>query len=127
MTRRIVTSLVLTSIRLVSSSIGIGQEGGTRFVRGDYDQNGIVNMFDGVWIYRFIFLGGQRADCEAAADASGNGEIDIADFLALVNWLYLGGRALPSPTPHLSVYDVGDCGLDPSGFGMSCDSFAPCN
>ncbi|MEC7776701.1 MAG: hypothetical protein VYC32_11455, partial [Planctomycetota bacterium] len=49
-------------------------------------------------ILRFLFLGANPASCQAAADSNGDGGIDITDAIYSLNFLFLGGDALPAPT-----------------------------
>ncbi|MBN1441515.1 MAG: hypothetical protein JXA90_02350, partial [Planctomycetes bacterium] len=91
--------------------------GGARFVRGDADSNGTVNLTDGIRILSFLFTGGPAPECMDAADVddSGGPQPAITDAIRLFGWLYLGQAAPAAPSPSAPTYAAGDCGIDPPG------------
>ena len=74
------------------------------FVRGDPDENGAVQLTDGIFILNFLFLGGDSPGCFDAADADNNGAVQMTDGIYILNFLFLGGAAMPAPYP--------ECGID---------------
>ena len=82
------------------------------FVRGDPDENGAVQLTDGIFILNFLFLGGDSPGCFAAADADGNGAVQMTDGIYILNFLFLGGAAMPAPFP--------ECGTD-RGAAPGCE------
>ncbi|MBI4586381.1 MAG: hypothetical protein HY717_20420 [Planctomycetes bacterium] len=70
-----------------------------RFVRGDADDNGVVDLTDGIFTLSYLFLGERKPPCMAAADATDNGEVDIADPILTLTFLFLGGVEIPPPHP----------------------------
>ncbi len=95
---------------------------GPFFVRGDYDANGDLTMADALGLLAWIYHqpGGVAPACEDAADYDDNGEIVMADALSLLLFKYHqpGGVAPSPPYP--------DCGIDPPGDELGCNSYSPC-
>ncbi len=79
----------------------------SRFLRGDADGDGRVEVNDPVAALNRFFLGGERLPCDDAADANDDGLLDLADPIFTLNHLFLGGEAPPTPGP-------GSCGDDPT-------------
>jgi hypothetical protein len=108
-----------------------GPKDGVRFVRGDVDASGDINITDGIFLLNYLFSGGTTPACLDAADVndSGGGAPDITDAIAVFNWLFLGGPAPSPPSPTTSPYISRDCGLDPPDGPtdtLDCAAFAPC-
>ncbi len=80
-----------------------------RFVRGDIDRSGRVNMTDVVALVGYQFAGTDTAACRDALDADDSGEIDLSDIIALLSYLFRAGLppALPFPAPGLDSTDDG--------------------
>lgn len=101
-----------------------------RFVRGDTNADGSVNLTDAVFLLNYLFLGGPQPPCMDAADVddNGGGQANITDAIRVLNWLFLGGLEPPPPSPSQTGYGIGDCGIDPTkeGDSIECASFPPC-
>ena len=65
--------------------------GGPLFRRAYPDDNGAVQLTDGIYILNFLFLGGAAPICGDAADADDNGSIQLTDGIFILNFLFLGG------------------------------------
>src|SRR6185295_3323530 len=87
-----------------------------KFVRGDIDQNGAVELSDPVALIDYLFLAGPKPLCSDSVDADDNGAVELTDAIHLLNYLYLSGPAPRPPFP--------DCGLDPNVDPLGCQSFA---
>jgi hypothetical protein len=105
-----------------------------RFVRGDANADGVVDISDVLFILSYLFLGGLEPPCLDAADVNDSAEpgqlffaIDLNDPIRLLNWLFLGNSSLPSPAP-LALRDVrSSCGPDPQFRDeLDCSSYPPC-
>ncbi len=94
---------------------GPGPGGGQEFIRGDADDNGSLQLTDGIFILNFLFLGGGTPGCTESADADNNGSIQLTDGIFILNFLFLGGDATPAPGALA-------CGLDPDEAGTFLDS-----
>lgn len=91
----------------------------TPFVRGDVNEDGVLNLVDVV-----VFLGGLFSGtpliplCQEAAETNGDSLIDLSDVIRLLDRLFVGGSPLPPP--------VG-CGPDPEpSTSLGCTSFSAC-
>ncbi|MEM7166320.1 MAG: PKD domain-containing protein [Planctomycetota bacterium] len=85
----------------------------TKFLRGDANSNGTIDLSDTVFILAFLFSGGTAPSCPDAADPNDTGAIDIADAVYLLGYLFSNGAHPRYPFPAL--------GLDPSD-----DLLGPC-
>ena len=88
------------------------------FVRGDPNDDGIVDMTDAVSILDCLFSGTSCTTCAAAADVNADQIIDVSDPAALLDWLFIGGPGLPEPFPG--------CGVDPQEDGLGCEAYDSC-
>ena len=90
------------------------------FVRGDSDDNGILNLTDAIFNLNYLFVGGSQPGCFDASDADNNGSLQLTDGIFILNYLFLGGRAPPEPN--------GACGPDPTepADGLGCETFNSC-
>ena len=76
-----------------------------RFIRGDVDFNGRLNIVDAVALLNYLFAGGPL-ECPAVATMRASGEPpQLSDAIQLLNHLFLAGRAPDPPFP--------DCGPAP--------------
>jgi len=91
--------------------------GCSRFIRGDANGDGGVNLADPVYLLMHLFAGGP-AGCRAAMDMNDDEALNIADPIGLFAYLFAGGRAPQLPFPY--------CGLDPTGVPLPCERYAPC-
>ena len=105
-----------------------GGGGEPRFVRGDADGSGSIDITDAIVVLQYLFLGARRPDCLDAADADDSGGVnpDITDAIVVLNWLFTGGRRPAAPAPSTARYGPEDCGADPTEDGIECRSFPPC-
>jgi hypothetical protein len=85
------------------------------FRRCDANADGSHDLSDAVFILGFLFSGGADLSCEKSADCDDNGVLEITDAVRLLNYLFLGGPRPQEPFP--------DCGPDPSGDALSCQSY----
>ena len=93
---------------------------GPRFVRGDADDNGIVNLTDAIFNLNYLFIGGAAPTCMDSSDADNNGSLQLTDGIFILNFLFSGGAPPPAPG--------GECGLDPEepADGIGCETFDSC-
>ena len=76
------------------------------FIRGDANDDGGVDISDGIFTINYLFTGGAKPLCLSASDTNDNGAIDISDAISVFSYLFAGGSD-PSPPFPLS-------GLDPT-------------
>jgi cellulose/xylan binding protein with CBM9 domain len=103
-----------------------GPPPGPRFVRGDANADGSINITDGVFVLNFLFLGGPEPRCVDAAEATDDGQLNITDGVFILNWLFISGAAPPPPSPATANYLPSDCGEDPTADDVTCAEFPPC-
>ena len=96
--------------------------GATRFVRGDVDANGSINLTDGIVVLNFLFLGAAAPACLDAADTDDDGgeRPTLTDAVIIFSWLFSGGRAPSPPSPDTPSYAAGQCGEDAGDDMMDC-------
>lgn len=89
-----------------------------RFVRGDADGSGSVELSDAVTTLSNLFLGTKPLGCKAAADSNDDGVLAISDAIHTLGFLFLGGVQMPQPYPA--------CGVDPTADSLGCEESASC-
>jgi hypothetical protein len=99
---------------------GGGGPGGPEFRRGDPNDDGIINITDGIYILNFLFLGGETPPCMEAANPNDDTVVNITDGIYVLNFLFLGGPDRLPPGVN--------CGEEPgdSPSNMGCDSYTNC-
>ena len=70
-----------------------------RFIRGDCDGDGNVNITDAVCMLEWLFQGGKEPDCAAATNADGTEDVNLTDPIHLLLHLFAGGPAPAAPFP----------------------------
>jgi hypothetical protein len=70
-----------------------------RFVRGDVDLGGDVNVTDAVNTLAYLFSG-KELSCEDAADFNDDGEVNLTDAVATLEYLFGRGAPPASPFPN---------------------------
>jgi hypothetical protein len=83
-----------------------------RFVRGDTERTGEIDLSDAIGILSYLFAGGASPSCIKAADADDTGSVDIADPVFILGFLFGGGPSIPAPFP--------DPGFDPTLDDLPC-------
>ncbi|MDE0740404.1 MAG: discoidin domain-containing protein, partial [Planctomycetota bacterium] len=91
------------------------------FVRGDADDNGIINLTDAIFNLNYLFIGGTEPTCQDSADADNNGSLQLTDGVFILMFLFNGGTPPPDPGA--------ECGVDPAdpADAIACDSYNSCN
>ncbi len=103
----------------VHSPRAAGAIGDDRFLRGDANGDGLVNVTDAVRVLLELFARDKRgAVCADAADADDDGTLDVSDALLTLNYLFRRGR-MPSP-PHPT------CGVDSSDDALQRCAVSAC-
>ncbi|HNR99456.1 MAG TPA: lamin tail domain-containing protein [Planctomycetota bacterium] len=81
------------------------------FVRGDVNEDGVVNVSDAARILRYLFHH-HGVPCEDAADVDDDGAISVEDAVRLLAYLFAGGAPPPPPFPAR--------GEDPTPDNLGC-------
>jgi len=88
------------------------------YTRGDVNVSGGPPDLADILFLAFHLFDPSSLPCQRAADCHLDGEINVADVIALVNYLYMGGT-LPEPSyPNTCGYNFEDT--------LPCDEFPPC-
>jgi hypothetical protein len=70
-------------------------------VRGDADNNGIVNVSDAVYIQSYIFGNGPSPlPVTGTADVDCNGIVNVSDEISLIGCIFGGGPPPQTPCYH---------------------------
>jgi hypothetical protein len=89
-----------------------------RFIRGDVNGNGSVDVSDAIATLGYLFLGNTNVSCRKSADFDDSGSVELSDAVGVLLHLFIAAP-LP-PDPFL------DCGLDPTADFLTCDFHAAC-
>jgi len=76
---------------------------GTRFLRGDANDDGDINITDGVFVLNFLFLGGDGPTCREAANPNGDTDVNLTDGIYILNFLFLGGAGSIAAAPGVRI------------------------
>jgi hypothetical protein len=90
-----------------------------RFVRGDTDASGEINISDPIYNLCYQYATCDPPPCMDAADCDDSGEININDPIYNLEYQFAGGPLPPAPFPG--------CDEDPTALDvLDCLSFPPC-
>jgi hypothetical protein len=81
------------------------------FVRGDTNEDALVDIADGIKCLGYLFNGQPGVDCLARMDINDDNLIDVADPIYLLSFLFNAGAAPlapfpdpgPDPTPTVDI------------------------
>ena len=90
-----------------------------RFLRGDCNADGVLDVTDPIANLSFQFVGTFVPPCLDALDFDDSGGLDVTDPILSLTHQFLGG---PAPAPP----GKDGCGVDPTDDELSCASFAAC-
>ena len=83
-----------------------------KFIRGDSNGDGTLDMSDALHTFSYLYLGGPASSCMAAADANDDEVVDISDGVGTLNSLFVSSTPLPPPGS--------EAGVDPTP-GIGCE------
>jgi hypothetical protein len=86
-----------------------------RFVRGDANGDGRIDISDGIATLQYLFVGGDLGEenCQDAADFDDSGDLQVTDAIRSFDFLFQGGPPPDQPFPLPMVdatYDALTCG-----------------
>ena len=96
-------------------------EGKAAFRRGDANDDGKVDITDGVYVLNFLFTGGEEPSCHEAANANDDPALDLTDAIHVLRFLFLSGPPPLEPGQE-------SCGPDPPGSQSAggCGEYGGC-
>ena len=98
---------------------GIPDQCQLNFLRGDGNDDGIVNIADGIFLLQSLFADGADSTCNDAADANDDSSIDVSDVIGILGYQFSGTNPPPAPYPN--------CGVDPAGgVSLGCEAYTSC-
>ncbi len=86
-----------------------------RFLRGDSNDDGSVDVSDAVAVLGYLFQGGTAPYCADAADANDDGSVDIGDSIVILRSLFQGSARIRPPYPR--------AGYDRTPDELDCDIY----
>ncbi len=94
-------ALAMSSVVAVSSLVANPDEETTaaKFVRGDTNNDGKVNISDAAYLLNYLFGGGTKPSCYEVGDINDDTGQDISDAVFLLRFLFLGDSQPPAPFP----------------------------
>src|SRR3989344_3802314 len=57
----------------------------SQFIRGDANNDGVVNIFDAIHVLKYLYSSGPEPLCFDAADINDDGKLNISDPVHLLN------------------------------------------
>lgn len=79
------------------------------FLRGDCNDDGTVNIADGVWIINQVTGIGDAGTCFAGCDANADGFNDLSDAIYILSYRFLAGPEPTPPFPNCDIEAGADC------------------
>ena len=104
---------LLIGVFVVLSSLSLQAAHVHDFIRGDFDDSGVVAWADSTAILNWFLLGQGSPTCIQSGDADGDGQVDASDAIYIQTFALLGGPPPVSPWPSCGEGDHD---------GLSCDS-----
>jgi hypothetical protein len=95
----------------------------SRFVRGDANADGGIDISDAIFSLLAMFRGSVQPPCPDSADANDDGKVDLSDPIRTLNWVFRGEGG-PPPPPAGSIPLA--CDLDPTTDTLMCGDYSPC-
>jgi CxxC motif-containing protein (DUF1111 family) len=85
-------------------------DGTARFVRGDANDDGALDLSDALFTLNYLFLGTESPPCLSASDTNDDGLLDLSDGIFFLGFLFHGGEMPPPPFPEVGTDPTPDLG-----------------
>ncbi len=96
-------------------SFDVREPHNARFLRGDSNDDGSVDISDAVAVLGYLFQGGNAPYCADAADANDDGQVDIGDPILILRSLFQRSARIRPPYPR--------AGYDRTPDELDCDIY----
>ena len=96
-------------------SFDVREPHNARFLRGDSNDDGSVDISDAVSVLGYLFQGGNAPYCADAADANDDGQVDIGDPILILRSLFQRSARIRPPYPR--------AGYDRTPDELDCDIY----
>lgn len=91
----------------------IGAAANADDICGDANDDGGVNISDGVYIINYVFVGGEAPNPLAVGNVNCDGAVNVSDAVFLINYVFIGGNAPCDSYPSSpNGDDIPDCDLN---------------
>lgn len=99
--------------------------GGAKFIRGDCNSDGLVDIADPAATMAYLFLGLYSPGCMDACDSDDSGMVDLADVVNTLSFLFLMEGTIDAPYPEAGTDDTPDMynGIEVE---LGCEIGNPC-
>jgi hypothetical protein len=64
---------------------------GIRYITGDANASGEIDIADVMYLINYLFIGGSSPQPMEAGDCNCDGALDVGDVMYLINYLFIGG------------------------------------
>jgi hypothetical protein len=82
------------------------------FLRGDLNDDGTMDLSDGISLLSYLFTSGTEPGCLDGGDTNDDGTLNLADAIVILSHLFTGGP------PPMDPYN--GCGIDPTADSIDC-------
>ncbi|MEO2150317.1 MAG: hypothetical protein ABGY15_09075, partial [bacterium] len=82
------------------------------FLRGDLNDDGTMDLSDGISLLSYLFTSGTEPGCLDGGDTNDDGTLNLADAIVILSHLFTGGP--PPMDPYTG------CGIDPTADSIDC-------
>ncbi len=101
----------------VNATVVLAPEVVVPFLRSDCNDDGQLDIADGIYVLNFLFLEGPAAGCLGACDSNADGSLDQSDAIYIFNYQFLDGPPPPAPFPSCAASRTED---EPCAEQSSC-------
>ena len=110
-------ALLLVGPRTMAQEAPPADSSELRFLRGDANADGVVDITDPLRTLVELFGVGSAPACEDAVDSNDDGAVNVTDPVFVLGYLFAKGVPIPPPGPLV-------CGNDPTSDDLTCLDYA---
>ena len=98
--------ILLISILFTESALAI-EQCHDRYMRGDSNRDGVLNIGDAIFTLSYLFNKGVSSSCLEQGDINGDNKIDISDAVYTLSFLFNNGPSPKNPEGNTEFYGDG--------------------